>query len=93
MILACDCNSVGALDNFCDVKNGQCKCHPRTYGRECNKCEPGSWGYPNCKRCECNGHTDECDSHTGECLKCQSFTEGHYCDRCVMCIVWKNILM
>lgn len=79
--LACDCNSVGALDNLCDISSGQCKCRPQTYGRECDQCEPGSWNYPNCQRCMCHGHTDTCDSRTGVCLKCQGFTEGNSCDR------------
>lgn len=80
---ACDCNSVGALDNLCDVTSGQCKCRTQTYGRECDQCESGSWNYPNCQRCNCHGHTDTCDSHTGVCLNCQGFTEGPSCDRCV----------
>jgi len=80
---ACDCNSVGALDNLCDVTTGQCKCRSQTYGRECDQCEPGSWNYPDCQRCICNGHTDTCESHTGVCLNCQGFTEGVNCDRCI----------
>lgn len=80
--LACDCNSVGALDNLCDISSGQCKCRSQTYGRECDQCEPGSWNYPNCQRCMCHGHTDTCDSRTGVCLDCQGSTEGNSCDRC-----------
>lgn len=90
---ACDCNSVGALDNLCDVSTGQCKCRTQTYGRECDQCEPGSWNYPNCQRCMCHGHTDECDSRTGMCLNCQGFTEGTNCDRCVLYIICFNYLL
>lgn len=87
--LACDCNSVGSLDNFCDVTNGQCKCRAQTYGRVCDQCAPGSYNYPHCQRCVCHGHTDVCDAHTGACLNCQGFTEGKNCDKCV--IIWKSI--
>lgn len=81
--LACDCNSIGALDNFCEVTSGQCKCRPNTYGRECDQCRIGFWRFPNCQRCDCNGHADTCDSHTGVCNSCRNYTEGANCDRCI----------
>ncbi|XP_021926605.1 laminin subunit beta-1 isoform X2 [Zootermopsis nevadensis] len=80
---ACDCNSIGALDNFCDAQTGQCKCRANTYGRECDQCQPGFWNFPNCQRCECNGHADVCDSRTGACSNCRDSTLGHHCDRCI----------
>lgn len=80
---ACDCNSIGATDNDCDLITGQCNCHPNTYGRECDQCQPGFWNFPNCQMCECNGHSQTCDSHTGECIACQDFTTGYNCDRCI----------
>ncbi|XP_075218526.1 laminin subunit beta-1-like [Lycorma delicatula] len=80
---SCDCNSVGALDNFCDVNSGQCKCHNNTYGRECDQCQPGSWNFPNCQRCQCNGHADNCHLHTGACENCEAATTGHNCERCI----------
>ncbi|KAG1659411.1 Laminin subunit beta-1 [Nymphon striatum] len=78
----CDCNSVGSLDNFCDGQSGQCKCRPNTYGRQCDECQPGYWNYPNCQRCDCNGHADTCDSRTGSCVDCRDFTSGSKCDKC-----------
>ncbi|XP_071040425.1 laminin subunit beta-1 isoform X2 [Parasteatoda tepidariorum] len=78
----CDCNSVGSLDNFCDAQSGNCKCRPNTYGRQCDECQPGFWNYPNCERCDCNGHADTCDSRTGYCIDCSDFTAGPKCDRC-----------
>ncbi|XP_054721557.1 laminin subunit beta-1-like [Uloborus diversus] len=78
----CDCNSVGSLDNFCDSQSGNCKCRPNTYGRQCDECHPGYWDYPNCKRCDCNGHAETCDSRTGYCIDCKDFTAGPKCDRC-----------
>lgn len=80
---ACDCNSIGAADNECDVITGQCKCHPNTYGRECDQCQPSFWNFPNCQRCECNGHTPHCDPRSGECLACADFTSGYGCDQCI----------
>lgn len=80
---ACDCNSIGAADNECDVITGQCKCHPNTYGRECDQCQTSFWNFPNCQRCECNGHTPRCDPRTGECLDCADYTSGYGCDQCI----------
>ncbi|XP_046407142.1 laminin subunit beta-1 isoform X2 [Ischnura elegans] len=80
---ACDCNSIGALDNFCDAQTGQCKCRPNTYGRQCDQCQLGFWNFPNCQRCDCNGHADVCDAKTGTCIDCRNFTEGYNCERCI----------
>ncbi|KAL1492725.1 hypothetical protein ABEB36_010939 [Hypothenemus hampei] len=80
---ACDCDSIGALDNLCNVGTGQCKCRTNTYGRECNQCRVGFWNFPNCERCDCNGHADTCEPKTGECLKCKDNTTGHHCDSCI----------
>ncbi|XP_019880916.2 laminin subunit beta-1 isoform X2 [Aethina tumida] len=80
---ACDCNSIGSLDNFCNVTTGQCKCRANTYGRECDQCRTGFWNFPNCQRCDCNGHADICDARTGACISCRDSTEGHYCEKCV----------
>lgn len=82
MFLACECNSIGALDNFCEA-TGQCRCRPNTYGRQCDQCQPGYWNFPNCQRCECNGHADICESKTGVCINCRDNTEGHNCDICI----------
>ncbi|XP_076033711.1 laminin subunit beta-1 isoform X3 [Oratosquilla oratoria] len=79
----CDCSSVGSLDNFCDQETGRCKCRPNTYGRQCDECQPGFWNYPNCQRCECNGHADTCDSHTGKCHECRDNTSGPNCAYCI----------
>ncbi|KAE8752609.1 hypothetical protein FOCC_FOCC000731 [Frankliniella occidentalis] len=78
---ACDCNSIGSLDNICS-NSGQCKCRPNMYGRDCGQCQPGFWNFPTCQRCECNGYADTCDSYTGACIDCRNNTNGTYCDRC-----------
>ncbi|XP_050736724.1 laminin subunit beta-1-like isoform X4 [Eriocheir sinensis] len=79
----CGCSPVGALDNFCNQQTGQCKCRPNTYGRQCSECQPGFWNFPNCQRCECNGHADTCDSYTGICHECRGNTTGANCAVCV----------
>lgn len=79
----CACSPVGAMDDFCDKQTGQCKCRPNTYGRQCNECQPGFWNFPNCQRCECNGHADVCDSTTGTCHECRDYTTGADCSVCM----------
>lgn len=78
---ACDCDGTGSLNEFCNQLTGQCPCRPNTYGQQCNECQPGFWNFPNCQRCNCNGHADICDPRTGECIDCQSNTAGFECER------------
>ncbi|XP_060515754.1 laminin subunit beta-1 isoform X2 [Cylas formicarius] len=80
---ACDCNSIGAMDNLCNVTTGQCKCRANTYGRECDQCRTGFWKFPNCERCDCNGHADICESRTGVCIKCRDNTQADHCENCI----------
>ncbi|XP_017782768.1 PREDICTED: laminin subunit beta-1 isoform X2 [Nicrophorus vespilloides] len=81
--IACDCNSIGAMDNYCNATTGQCNCRSNTYGRQCDQCRTGFWNFPNCQRCDCNGHADICDSRTGACDSCRDNTHGHTCDSCI----------
>ncbi|MGH0126894.1 UNVERIFIED_CONTAM: hypothetical protein FKN15_034351 [Acipenser sinensis] len=79
----CECNPQGSSNSFCHVETGQCQCIPGAYGRQCERCLPGYWGFPNCRPCNCNGHTDHCDPQTGECVGCKDQTTGRTCDRCL----------
>ncbi|KAI1305823.1 Laminin subunit beta-1 [Halotydeus destructor] len=81
----CDCHPDASLDNFCDPRSGQCKCKAgNTFGRTCGECQPGYWDFPQCVRCNCNGHSETCDSKTGRCTDCRasSHTAGDYCEKC-----------
>uniref|UniRef100_A0A667ZVI8 Laminin subunit beta 1 n=1 Tax=Myripristis murdjan TaxID=586833 RepID=A0A667ZVI8_9TELE len=79
----CDCDSRGSVSAFCHEATGQCECVPGATGRQCAHCLPGHWGFPHCRPCQCNGHSDYCHPQTGECQGCRDFTMGHNCERCL----------
>ena len=78
---ACDCDPLGSVSAFCHEVTGQCECHPGAAGRHCSHCLPGFWGFPQCRPCHCNSHSEYCDPETGECQGCRDFTTGHNCER------------
>ncbi|XP_035998362.1 laminin subunit alpha-5 [Fundulus heteroclitus] len=82
----CNCSRPGIVspDVSCDTDSGQCRCRNNVVGRQCDRCAPGFYGYPNCRPCDCNeaGTEEEvCDSFTGLCL-CKENVQGSRCDQC-----------
>ncbi|XP_067402634.1 laminin subunit alpha-3 isoform X1 [Emydura macquarii macquarii] len=83
----CNCSSRGVVNVAnpeCDKSNGQCKCRPGITGRQCDRCSPGSYSFPDCFPCNCNKdgtEPDVCDPQTGVCL-CKENVEGVECDIC-----------
>uniref|UniRef100_A0A8K9X878 Laminin subunit alpha-5 n=1 Tax=Oncorhynchus mykiss TaxID=8022 RepID=A0A8K9X878_ONCMY len=80
----CSCPGVTTLDVSCDTDSGQCRCKNNIIGRQCDRCSPGFYGYPNCRPCDCNeaGTEEEvCDSSVGRCL-CKENVQGGRCDQC-----------
>nr|CAI5862511.1 unnamed protein product [Callosobruchus analis] len=43
----------------------------------------GFWNFPNCERCDCNGHADTCEPTTGVCSQCRDNTMGDHCEFCI----------
>ncbi|KAM3872260.1 laminin subunit alpha-5 [Diretmus argenteus] len=82
----CNCSRPGVTspETNCDTLSGQCRCKDNIIGRQCERCAPGFYGYPNCRPCHCNeaGTEEEvCDSFTGQCL-CKENVQGSRCDQC-----------
>lgn len=79
--LACDCDPSGSTAELCDQTTGQCPCRDGVTGRRCGKCYPGYYGFPLCRRCQCNRLADICDPITGDCLDCREHSTGPNCER------------
>ncbi|XP_052396695.1 laminin subunit alpha-5-like [Carassius gibelio] len=82
----CNCSAPGvaSLEIGCDTHNGQCRCRNNIVGRQCDRCAPGFYGYPDCRPCDCSEagtEKDVCDSITGRCL-CKENVDGSRCDQC-----------
>lgn len=99
--LACNCDPTGSKNDLCDSKSGQCVCHHGYTGHKCNQCKQGYFSFPNCKKCECNGFSNNC-TPDGICLDCSFNTDGFNCERCKIGyfgdpllgnFIWKNKLV
>ena len=65
--LECNCDMTGSLGYDCAKIGGQCPCKPNVIGRQCTRCKPGFFGYPECKQCNCPP-TAQCNEDTGKFL-------------------------
>ena len=63
--LECQCDSQGSESFECHAFGGQCPCKPHVIGRQCNRCQTGFFGFPDCRPCDCPS-TALCDDNTGE---------------------------
>ncbi|XP_022780822.1 laminin subunit alpha-3-like isoform X1 [Stylophora pistillata] len=96
--IACDCFPEGITNNGTCLPEatptqeiGQCQCKENVFGRQCDQCIPGYWGYrgnpaAECKVCGCNilgtfNNTIQCDQYTGDC-PCKESVQGRYCVEC-----------
>ena len=70
----CECDTQGSRSDTCDVFGGQCSCFENIIGRACTRCKTGYYGFPNCRKCDC----DYCDPDTGVC-ECPPNTAGADC--------------
>ncbi|KAF9819861.1 hypothetical protein SFRURICE_004215 [Spodoptera frugiperda] len=82
--VGCNCSSIGAESNVCDIRTGQCRCKQHVTGRACETCEEGYWGLHlgGCRRCACGPGASACDPETGACA-CAEGVGGAHCDICL----------
>lgn len=62
--------------HYAKIHPSPLRCRNNIVGRQCDRCSPGFYGYPNCRPCDCNEAGTEmnvCDSFTGRCLCKVSF--------------------
>lgn len=49
----CECAAAGSKSNVCNKLGGQCECLPNVVGRQCEMCDPVSWGLEDKRGCTC----------------------------------------
>ncbi|MGH0140402.1 UNVERIFIED_CONTAM: hypothetical protein FKN15_011079 [Acipenser sinensis] len=84
--LPCQCDPQGSISSECNPNGGQCRCRPNMFGRRCEQCAPGTYGFGpgGCKPCECSlegSQTRFCEPLSGQC-PCSPGAFGLRCDRC-----------
>nr|XP_006640850.2 PREDICTED: laminin subunit gamma-3 [Lepisosteus oculatus] len=85
----CSCSPAGSLGSppGCDPQTGQCPCLSRVTGRDCSRCDTGSFNLQpgaGCERCECSpvgAVSPACHPVSGRCT-CRPGVEGARCDSC-----------
>lgn len=83
LITDCNCDPRGTIKEICDKENGMCICKPGYGGARCDQCQPGYWGHPDCKPCNCSesGSASSICTPNGKCPCLPNFS-GRTCDQC-----------
>lgn len=85
---ACTCNTLGTVNNSgCNMNNGECQCKRLVTGKDCNQCQPETFGLSEsedgCTLCNCDSggsYDNYCDVLTGQC-RCRSHMTGRTCSQ------------
>ncbi|EDW76145.1 uncharacterized protein Dwil_GK14820 [Drosophila willistoni] len=83
---SCTCNILGTIDNSgCNMYNGECTCKRLVTGKDCNQCQPETYGLSEsedgCTMCNCDAggsYDNYCDVITGQC-RCRPHMTGLNC--------------
>ncbi|XP_063440155.1 laminin-like protein epi-1 isoform X2 [Mytilus trossulus] len=73
----------------CEEETGRCKCRPEYVGQDCDRCNIGFYGYPDCIPCDCDFYGTDGNICTvgsvggGQCPCKQNF-DGQKCDMCLL---------
>lgn len=79
----CRCDLTFSSGN-CMEGSGQCECRPEFLPPNCDQCNAGYYGYPQCRPCDCHANGTQgrvCQVNGGQC-PCRRYYEGKNCDRC-----------
>lgn len=81
--LDCNCDPRGTIPEVCEKETGQCICKPGYGGPRCDQCQPGYYGHPDCKPCNCSdfGSASSICTPNGKCPCLPNFS-GRACDQC-----------
>ncbi|PVD23436.1 hypothetical protein C0Q70_16705 [Pomacea canaliculata] len=81
----CECD-LRVSTGDCEEGTGRCFCRPEYTGLNCDRCNIGYYGYPNCIPCDCHIKGTEdgiCTVATGIC-PCKVNYDGRKCDMCAL---------
>ncbi|XP_012943161.1 laminin subunit alpha isoform X2 [Aplysia californica] len=81
----CECD-LRVSTGECEEGSGRCLCRPEYAGVNCDRCNFGYYGYPDCIPCECDVNGTEgaiCYVTSGNC-PCKPNYDGRKCDQCAL---------
>ncbi|XP_076440495.1 laminin subunit alpha-like [Babylonia areolata] len=83
--IPCQCD-LRVSTGECEEGSGRCLCRPEYAGLNCDRCNAGYYGYPNCIPCDCHvsgTEDDVCTVAAGSC-PCKVNYDGRKCDMCAL---------